>query len=251
MNERKIIKFNLYVSFVLLCILIVVLVATTVAYFSRSKQVTNTFTAGSVDIVLSEAAVKRTDSGDLVEDSSQKRILGGADATIKDYGRVYPGQSIFKDPTIINTGSNSEWIAAKVILTDGKGNLTKIMGYEGYEDIDIEILLSGGLLDETVHFGMWNGIKDVCHNDRCAMIQVADAQEGTYEFFFLMLEPIKPGESVVVFDHVTFPEEWTNKEMQELSELTIHVQAFGVQLTDFNNCLEATTTAFPEHFKLK
>lgn len=250
MNERKIIKFNLYLSFILLCSLIIVLVASTIAYFSSTKQVTNTFTSGSVDLVLSEAAVKRTESGDLVEDLSQMRIFGNADATFNNYGRVYPGQSIFKDPTITNTGSNPEWIAAKVILTDGAGNLTKIMGYEGYEDIDIEILLSGGLLDETVHFGLWNGIEDVCHNDHYAMIQVADAQAGTYEFIFLLLEPIAPGESVVVFDHIVFPEEWNNQEMQHLSEFAIHVQAFGVQLTDLDNCLDAMTSAFPEHFKL-
>lgn len=250
MNKQKIIKFNLYMSVILLCILLAMLVATTIAYFSNMKQVTNTFKSGSVDLVLSEAAVRRTDSGDLVEDVSQRRIFGNVDATFNDYGHVYPGQSIFKDPTITNTGSNYEWIAAKVIFTDGEGNLTKIMGYEGYEDIDIEMLLSGGLLDETVHFGLWNGIEDVCYNDRYAMIQIADARAGVYEFIFLMLSPVKPGDSVVVFDHVTFPSEWGNQEMQQLSELTIHVQAFGVQLTDMDNCLDAMTTAFPEHFKL-
>lgn len=249
MNEKRIIKFNMYMSCVILCVLVIVMIATTFAYFTSTKQVSNTFTSGRVDITLSEAAVKRTESGDLVKDDSKDRIFGNTDATLNHYGRVYPGQSIYKDPTVTNVGDSSEWIAAKVIFTDGEGDLNKIMGYEGYEDIDIEVLLSGGLLDETVKVGTWNGIHDVCYNDRYAMIQVADATQGRYEFFFLMLEPVAPNESVTVFDHISFPEEWNNEEMKQLESLTVHVQAFGVQMTELDSCMEAMTEAFPEHFK--
>lgn len=250
MKEQKIIKFNLYMSCVLLGVFLLMLVGTTVAYFSSTRQMTNTFTSGNVEIALSEAAVKKDASGNLVEDTEARRIFGNADATINDYGRVRPGQSIFKDPTVTNTGDDAEWIAVKVILTDAAGDLTKVMGYEGYEDIDIEILLSGGLLDETVHFGTWNGIPDVCHNDRYAMIQVPHAAEGKFEFFFLLLQPLEPGESVVIFDHVSFPGEWNNTEMQHLTNLKIDVQAFGVQTLDLDTCQEAMTEAFPEHFVL-
>lgn len=250
MNERKLVKFNLYMSCILLCLLVVILVATTFAYFSSTKQMTNTFTSGTVEITLSEAAVKRTENGDLVEDPSQRRVFGTADAAFHDYGVVHPGQSIYKDPTVTNVGNSPEWIAVKVVLTDGSGDLTKIMGYDGYEDIDIEILLSGGLLDETVHFGKWNGIDDVCHNDRYAMIQNSDAAAGVFEFYFLLLKPVQPGESVTIFDHVSFPEEWDNTDMQQLIDLTVHVQAFGVQTLELDNCMDAMVNAFPEHFHL-
>jgi predicted ribosomally synthesized peptide with SipW-like signal peptide len=226
------------------------LVGTTIAYFSSTKQMTNTFTSGNVEISFSEAAVKRDAYGNYVEDTEARRVFGGIDTIIHDYGKVYPGQSIYKDPTIVNTGTEPEWIAAKVVFTDGAGDLTKIMGYEGYEDIDIEVLLSGGLLDEEIHFGTWNGYADVCHNDRYAMIQVPNAAAGEYAFYFLMLQPVAPGEKVVIFDHISFPPEWNNSEMQNLNALQIHVQAFGVQTLNLDSCLKAMLEAFPNHFVL-
>ena len=249
MKEKKIIKFNLYMSCVLLLAFVCMLVATTVAYFSDTKKVTNTFTSGNVRLVLSEAAVKPDGNGNLVEDPDSLRIYG-SDDTVHNYGSVFPGQSIYKDPTIRNTGDDAEWIAAKVTITDGAGDLTRIMGYEGYEDIDIEVLLSGGLLDETVHVGEWNGMEDVCYNDNYAMIQIANPAESKFEFFFLMLEPVNPGieNSVVLFDHIIFPGEWDSQDMQNLADLKIQIEAFGVQTYQLDSCLVAMTEAFPDHF---
>ena len=53
-------------SGILLGLLVVLLVATTLAYFSDTRQVTNTITAGNVEIVLSEAQVKPDSTGNLV-----------------------------------------------------------------------------------------------------------------------------------------------------------------------------------------
>jgi hypothetical protein len=80
------------------------------------------------------------------------------------------------------------------------------------------------------------------------MIQVADSLEGKYEFFFLMLEPLEVGKSVTVFDKVAFDEIWNNEQMQELSELNIHIQAYGVQTVGMSDCMQAMETAFPDHF---
>ena len=250
MNEMKIIKFNLYMSCLFLAVLVLMLVGTTVAYFSDTRQMASTMTAGNVKIALSEAAVKEDSMGNWVEDAGRPRIFGTVDETcINNYGKIYPGQSVCKDPTITNTGDEAEWIAAKVTLTDGVGNLAAVMGYDGYAGIDIEVLLSGGLLDETIRFGTWNGIPNVCHNDRYAMIQIPNPVEGKYVFYFLMLKPLEAGESVVLFDRLSVPEDWTNSEMQNLMDLKIHVQAFGVQTFQLESCLDAMTAAFPEHFK--
>lgn len=247
-NEKKLVKFNLYMSCVLLVAFVLMLVATTVAYFSDTQKMTNTFTSGNVQLMLSEAAVKPDANGNLIEDPNSTRIFGSDTNTVHNYGCVFPGQSIFKDPTIANTGDDDEWIAAKVTLTDGAGDLTRIMGYEGYEDIDIEILLSGGLLAENVHVGTWNGIEYVCHNDRYAMIQIPDPSNSKFEFYFLMLQPLKKGESVVLFDHISFPEKWSGEAMQNIADLKIEIQAYGVQTYQLDSCLAAMTKAFPTHF---
>ena len=248
MKTQKVIKFNLYMSCILLGVLVLMLVGVTFAYFSSTRQVTNTFTAGNVEIALSEAAVKRDAQGNLVEDSNADRIYGTANAKTNDYGRVYPGQTVYKDPTVTNTGDNPEWVAVKVTMTDGAGDINSIIGYPGYEEIDIELLLSGGLLEEKVHFHTWNGIPDVGLSDNYAMIQKASVADGRYEFYFLMLKPLEPGKSVTIFDHINFDREWSNSDMQQLSDFTIHVQAFGVQTLDLDSCFDAMTEAFPTHF---
>jgi predicted ribosomally synthesized peptide with SipW-like signal peptide len=244
-NEKKIVKFNLWMSGILLSLLVLVFVGGTIAYFFDTQQASSTFTSGNVKILLSESAVKQ-EGCNLVRDPDKPRVQGAPGETvINNYGSIYPGQTIYKDPTITNIGDNDEWIAAKVVLTDGAGDLTRVMGYEGVEFIDIEMLLSGGLLDETVHFGVWNGIEAVCYNDRYVMIQVPSVTTGPFEFIFLMLAPVAPGESVMLFDRVSFPKEWNNSEMQELASLGIHVQAYGVQVTSLNSCLQAMTKPSP------
>lgn len=246
---QKVVKFNLYMSFILLVVLVLMFLTVTIAYFSDTAQITGTLTSGNVKISLSEAAVKKDAWGNLVEDPEKPRILGTVeDLVVHDYGRVYPGMTIYKDPTVTNTGNAPEWVAIKVTLTDGSGDLHKIMGYTDYQEIDIERLLAGGLLDEHVDLEDWNGISDVCVGERYAMIQVANSAEGKYEFFFLMLDPLDVGETVTVFDQVVFNSMWSGDHMKELAELKINVQAYGVQLFQMEDCLQAMTAAFPEHF---
>lgn len=248
MKTEKIVKFNLWASCILLAVFVLMLIGTTVAFFSDRKQVTNTFTSGNVKIVLSEAAVKDDGAGNLIEDESKPRVFGTADSATNDYGIIHPGQTIFKDPTITNSGDTEEWVAAKVTFFDGAGDLTKIMAYEGYEDLDIELMLSGGLLDETVHVHDWNGFKNVCISDNYAMVQVPNAKDGKFEFFFFMLRPVAAGNSVVVFDHINIPDYWSGAEMQHLANLRIDIEAFGVQTYQLESCFNAMTEAFPEQF---
>lgn len=253
MKEKRIVKFNLWMSCILLVLCVVFLIATTIAYFSDRKAVTNTLTTGNVKIELSEAAVQKDSFGNLIEDKSKSRVFGTADSVINDYGTVYPGQSIYKDPKIENTGSNDAWVAAKVTIDDGRGDLTKLMGYEGYSDIDIQMLLSGGLFtndpNDKLHYGNWNGFEDVHYCNRFVLIQVPDPANDKFEFYFLMQKPLKPDETVVLFDHIKFDDSWDGSDMQNFVDLKLDVQAFAVQTFDLDSCLEAMTLAFPDYFK--
>ena len=249
MNTQKIVKFNLIMSGILFSAAVLMFISVTIAWFSDTKKVDATFTSGNVKIALTEAAVKPDASGNLVEDKDEPRIFGAADENVlHNYGRVYPGMSIYKDPTVKNIGDVPEWIAVKVTIDDGAGDIHKLIGYGGYDDIDIEQLLTGGLLDERVSVGTWNGIENVCHNENYAMIQVANKAEGKYEFYFLMLKPVAPEESVKIFEQVVFNRMWNNADMQQLAGLKIHVQAYGVQTYQLNSCFQAMTEAFPSHF---
>ena len=54
----------------------------------------------------------------------------------------------------------------------------------------------------------------------------------------------------MLFDRFIIPEDWSGDMMQEFRELTIHIQAFGVQVFDLDSCYEAMIKAFSAHFKL-
>ncbi|MBE6943107.1 MAG: hypothetical protein E7453_02440 [Ruminococcaceae bacterium] len=245
MNKAKMQVISAGVFFALSLLM---LLGTTFAYFSDTKQVTNTITVGNVAIELTEAAVKNDGTGNLIEDTSAPRIKGGSDTTIRDYGVIYPGISIFKDPTIKNVGSSEAWIAAKITFTDGAGSIDRVIGYEGAAGIDMRMLLGGALLDESSHFGTWNGIPNVRYNDKYAIVQSADALSGEYNFYIFFHNTFAPGEEAVLFDHFSIPDDWTSQMMQEFRELTIHIQAFGVQVFDLDSCYEAMTKAFATHF---
>ena len=244
----KLLKNKLLVCNILLCLTILLLIGTTVAYFSDKSEFSNTLTAGNVSIKLTEAEVKRNDMGHLVEDTSKDRIKGAADAVTHDYGVVFPGQEIYKDPTIENTGSEDAWIAAEVAFNDGVGNLHHIYGYESDARIDIELILKGGLLDESVHVGTWNGIPKVCYNENYAMAQVPNPTEDEYTFYFFFNKKFASGDSALLFDTLYIDEFLDGDSLNELKDLKITVRAFGVQTGGFETCFDAMTAAFSEYF---
>ena len=251
MKAFKWTKFKI-LSLVLAASFIAIAAGGSIAFFTDSRETTSVFTAGNVYIELSEAAVVRDTAGNMVADATKDRITGavidGSAPVTNNYGSVFPGQTITKDPTIKNIGDGSAWVAAKVIIKDGAQDVHKLFGYDGYDELDIERLLAGGLLDETVTVGVWNGIEDVCYNDNYAMVQVADRANDTYEFYFIMLKPIEKDESVLLFDTMTIHPLFGNEQMKEFRELSITVQAFAVQTFGFSDCYSAMSTAFSEHF---
>ena len=247
-------KFKITALILLITAIISTAVSGTIAFFTDSKESIGIYTAGNVYIEVTEAATVPDASGNLIENPSADRILGGeitgaGASVINDYGIVFPGQTIHKDPTIKNIGSNSAWVAAKVIIEDGAGDIHRLYAYNDEDDaIDIEHLLSGGLLDEHVHVGEWGGIDDVCYNDRYAMIQHSSRADGRYEFYFIMLQPLEKNASVELFDTFTLDPMFGNAEMQEFREFKITVQAFAVQTHGFDSCSSAMLGAFGEHF---
>lgn len=248
----KLKKRNMIAMLLATLVLIIASAGGTIAYFSDSREMTNVFTAGNVYISLTEAAVKSDGYGNLIEDPDSPRVEGVAIDSTTDvyhnYGVLFPGKVMYKDPTITNTGDDSAWIAAKIIISDGVGDINKLFGYENQQEIDIRAMLSGGLLDSVVRVGSWNGMENVCYNDLHAMVQVSDAKKGVYEFYFFFNAALDEGESALIFDTMTIDPEFTNSQMQEMAELEITVQAFAVQTFGFRDCYTAMCRAFPEHF---
>lgn len=242
------VKTNLTISLIILGLITALFVATTVAYFSDTKKMTNVITAGDVKITLSEAAVKRDSAGNLIEDPTADRIYGDSGNRVHDYGRIYPSLSIHKDPTIKNVGSDEAWVAFKLTFNDGVGDIRKIMGYPTGDHLDPHMLFTGKLFDEPLERGMWNGFPTALYNENFALVQVGRPEQDKYEIYIFMLKPLKSGYSVTVFDTMTIPEEWTSEEMKELTNFSIDVEAFGVQAFNLDSCFTAMTSALPKYF---
>lgn len=81
-------------------LLLILVIGGAIAYFTDTENVTNVFTIGDVDITLTEPNWDDTDAdSDGVPESAEGRT---------------PGQTIPKDPTITNVGTNDAYIFAKV-----------------------------------------------------------------------------------------------------------------------------------------
>lgn len=248
MRKAKNAKKLFLIEAVILLLSILLFAQTTYAYFSNTSKSSAVITAGNVSILFSEAAVTRDGTGNLVEDTHQPRIFGSPSGTLHDYGMIYPGQQIHKDPTIQNTGTNAAYIAAKMSITDGDGDIHRVVGFPDYDEIDISMLFGGGLFDESSHFGVWNGIGDVTYSDTFAIVQIPHRDEGRYDIYFFLLQPLEHAETIVLFDKMFFAPEFKDKDMKEFRELRIDTYAYAVQTSGFTSCYEAMLGALPDHF---
>ena len=97
MNKRRILA-----AAMALCIVAIIAIGATLAYFSDSKTATNTFTMGDVKIKLDETDIKNPE-GDRVSQNEYE---------------VYPGAEVKKDPIVHNTGKNGAYIRATVNVSD-------------------------------------------------------------------------------------------------------------------------------------
>lgn len=115
------------------CLLATAIIGTTLAYFTDTKEVTNTFSSGNVTIKLDEAPV------DL-----DGQATDGARVTTNNY-KLYPGKQYDKDPTItVASGSEDCYLFVRVVngLADleaaGDTTIAKQMENKGWDLVDGE-----------------------------------------------------------------------------------------------------------------
>lgn len=98
----------------IVCMLAIMLVGASLAYFTDEDEATNTFTVGNVTIDLTEP--KWDEAGS------------------KDAPEVYPTEALAKDPTVTNTGANPCFVRIKVTGWDCLGDAGKITYRTDYTD---------------------------------------------------------------------------------------------------------------------
>ena len=123
-------KKKILVVALVVCVLVLSIASATMAYFTDTHSATNTFTVGDVDITLTEAAVMQDETnGNIVADPNADpvRVENGIDFGTA-YGSLFPMQSICKDPTITNVGSEQAYIGAIITIANGED---KVAGADG------------------------------------------------------------------------------------------------------------------------
>ena len=224
--------------------LVVALLATcfggTLAYLKDSEAQTNTFTTGNVLISLDEAVVEKNAEGDLVAKGEER-------TEDEQSYHLFPAMTVTKDPTItVDAESENAWVAAKVIISGAA--LYDLIPMDGSADlININAVASGGLLAQSTIYGDYNGLA-VFQNDNYAVYQVAEGNNTWTLYIFMKAEQAAKAE-IVLFDTLTIPAGWDNKEMALINGMNIDVQAFAVQVNGFADCYTAMTTAFKDAFK--
>ena len=253
MNKRKLLTLAMT-----LCMVAILAVGGTLAYFTAEDELTNTFTSGNIKILLDEAKVKQDDNGDYIQDGETRTEEG------QEYD-LHPGISVLKDPTIhLNddaTGTSEAlpaYIAAKIIITGADLDGTDMIAtHQPY--IDITKLVSGGIVTTgATYHAEWQGLNEVHINDNCVAYQVPDAANDTWTIYVFVKAPVQPGEDVVLFEEIKIPEEYNNDQMAKLNGLNIDVAAYATQIDTFSDegeddgvgCLEAMKAAFPTAFAL-
>ena len=252
MNKRKI----LLLASTLLMVAVLA-VGGTLAYFTDTDQVTNTFTMGKVDISLDEGKVvtEKDENGKDVYESTNK-----ADRTDKEQEYfVFPGDTVVKDPTIhVDGESQVAWIAVKITI---KGNAKLPTLFKGvtkthlniraeYADMDgkMQPLVAGGVTDETAAYTTWNGLGGHLSASAFSYQDVSKAANGEWVIYMFFTEAKKAGTDILLFDTVNVPAIWDNAEAAIFNETVIKIDAYAVQANNFDDVYTAMTTAFAKEF---
>ncbi|MBE6690074.1 MAG: hypothetical protein E7590_02165 [Ruminococcaceae bacterium] len=202
-------KKKVFIIALAVCLAVLSIAGSSIAYFTDTEQYTNVFTAGNVDISL-------TANGDTVNEAT----LSMTDDS------VYPGQTIEKNVVITNTGSENAYVGAVITLThaDGK-DINTIINKAGDTDsipVAITALLTG--LPTTGY--------DVRVSDNGLTIYV------------IKNDAIAKNETANVFEDVEIPTTWDNAEMAVFHNLKLSVVAYATQEAGFSDAVTALQAAF-------
>lgn len=221
----------------------------TVAYFTDKNTVTNTFTVGNVNISLKEHKVERNETTGKFEKLTETTESG------VDYGVVYPGDEIPKDPTVtVGKDSSDAWVVAKVTVKNSDLD-NPLLGF--YKDtwggVDLTGFVAGGICDNamksaTAEDTAKSGDDFLFYNDDYWLgqkkITVKAATETTpeeaeWEFTYYFKTPKSKDTEIVLFENVNIPETWGNEAVSAIGNVKIEVTAYAIQAQGFDDIFTA------------
>lgn len=222
----------------------------TLAYFTDSEAVTNTFTVGRVGISLDEAKVnlqgQPLKEGKPIVDAEELERVGLEKVdrwqpTANDKEQEYyllPGHSYTKDPTVtVDAGSEDAYVRMMATIT--------------YQKEADKVLDESWLNIDSANWTVQGAPDTVKENGKISR---------TYEFRYVGNDAENAGNGIVVksadptrlpplFTTLTFPGTVTSDQNARLQGMTITVEAHAIQAAGFDTADAAWTAFGQQHSK--
>ena len=190
------------------CILVLSIASTTIAYFTDTKEQTQVFTAGNVAITL-------TSSSNIFETQDDNQKM-----------RLYPGQVLTSNSTIKNVGSEEAYVGAIITFSDKA--------------------VASNFNPNNLITGMFNWNEDVqvtySADETSCKIYVVYPTELAVDTVDNTVDS-----SVELFDKITIPASWDHTEMARFNNLKITITAYATQTAGLESvgAAKALNAAFP------
>lgn len=220
MNKRKTLLLALAA-----CMIAILAVGGTLAYFTAEETVTNTFTVGDVQITLTESEVTADPTeadpavtealayGYFDADGADARTITNAET--QEYETLLPGATVHKDPMVTNTGTNDAYIRVKV-THNNVANMKKA---------------ANDYYDQLV------AVIDGCTTDHTYS---ATESGDSVTHVLLFTKPLAADGTIEIFNSIPVPSEYDNTEMDEVfGDLEIKITAEAIQSTGFADAATA------------
>lgn len=234
MTKRKIMMLSLA-----LCMVAILAIGGTLAYFTDTETATNVFTVGGVDITLFESEVRPEDDA---EGFPGYVDADGDDRTVTEntYASLLPGSYICKDPTVTNVGETDAYIRVSI-----KHNNQDAI----FNAFESETAFLAALQ------GMSNTLPKVEHTD--VAWKLADGTAGadatnrnTYDlaanekiYVMWLTDALSKDEFITMFTGIQIPKDFDEADMEAFDDLKITIWADAIQADGFAN-VQAAFEAF-------
>lgn len=198
-------------SLALVVIMVAILSFGTLAWFSDSDDVTNTFHVATSDDPSDPDDIFSVDVWEYVDLNGNGQI----DEDEKDqdglqFENVLPGGRYHKEPYVENTGAYDQWVRVKVTVSEAKTFIERLG-----QDYDLSKSFEGH--DEAA----WA---------RATEEDVYDATADTLTYTYYLNYRLEPGKTAVLFNTVVMPAELTQADMAAMGgNFSVTVVAEAVQ----------------------
>lgn len=177
--------------------LVAILAWGTLAYFTDSDTVTNSFmtaTSTDPDQKLFDVDLYETD------------VDNDGNVKANTYTDILPGQTMEKDPTVKNTGLYDQYVRLNVTFSNANEWKAACAAH--------------GIADVTALFGNLNSEWE---------LKETKEENNTITYVYYLNRVLEPEQTSTLFDEVTIPESFTINDMNTLKTFTLTIVADAIQ----------------------